>query len=295
MKKDIIITCAVTGSGDSTGISPLVPKTPEEIANACIEAGNAGAAIAHLHVRDPKTGAAARELAYYKEVADRIRDSDSNVIINMTCGMGGDFQPGEGRDYFTKPGPGTDCIGVEERLAHLEPCRPEIASLDCGSLNFGPWAYISTVGMLEDMAAAMEELNIKPELECFELGHVGAATSLVHKGIVKAPPFYQFALGIQWGAPADATTVMQMRDMLPEGANWAAFGISRHEMPMVAQSAVLGGHVRVGLEDNLYISKGVFATNGQLVERAKLIVESMGCNVLGPDEARKVLGLRGTQ
>jgi len=208
--------------------------------------------------------------------------------------MGGDFEPGEGADYG-KGGPGTDLVGSMERIAHLEPCRPEIASLDCGSLNFGPWAYISTVGMLEDMATAMEELGVKPELECFELGHVGAATHLYNKGIVKAPPFYQFALGIPWAAPADGATATMMRDLIPNEAQWAAFGISRHQMPMVAQSAILGGHVRVGLEDNLYLEKGVFATNGQLVERAKLIVEALGCKVATPTEARQILGLRGTQ
>jgi len=212
----------------------------------------------------------------------------------MTCGMGGDFEPGEGKDYW-KGGPNTDMVGVEERLAHLESCRPELASLDCGSLNFGPWAYISTLGMLEDMSQAMTELDVKAELECFELGHVGAATSLYNKGFIKDPPFYQFALGIPWGAPADGATAKLMAEQLPEGAQWAAFGISRHQMPMVAQSAVLGGHVRVGLEDNLYVSKGVFATNGQLVEKAITIVEALGSSIATPAEAREILQLRGTQ
>ena len=209
--------------------------------------------------------------------------------------MGGDFEPGQGADYFSKPGPGTDMVGVAERIAHLDSCRPEIASLDCGSLNFGPWAYISTVGMLEDMAQAMSDCEVKAELECFEIGHVGAATHLYNKGLVPDPPFYQFALGIPWGGTAEAATVSLMKDQIPENAQWAAFGISRHQMPMVAQSAILGGHVRVGLEDNLYIEKGVFATNAQLVERAKTIVQSLGCTVATPDEARQILSLRGTQ
>ncbi|UCH73115.1 MAG: 3-keto-5-aminohexanoate cleavage protein [Rhodospirillales bacterium] len=289
MNTDVIIACAVTGSGDTTGKHPAIPVTPEQIATAAIEAAKAGAAIAHCHVREPDSGKPSRRVELYEEVVERIRASDVDVIINLTAGMGGDYVPDP--DDPTKGIEGTDLVNARERLAHVEAIRPEICSLDCGSLNFGDSLYISTPSMLREMAKRIQELGVKPELEVFEMGHLRFANQLVAEGLVEEPPLYQICLGIPWAAPADADTMRIMRDKLPDGANWFAFGIGRHQMPMAATAAILGGNVRVGLEDNLYLDKGVFATNAQLVERAREIVRLMGGRTLSPGEARETLGL----
>ena len=295
----VIVTCAVTGSGDTASMHPGLPKSPKEIADACIEAGEAGAAIAHLHVREPESGDCSRNLDYYREVVARVRDSSSDVILNVTCGMGGDCfyeiaeDPEDGT--LTSVGKSTDLVGVDQRLAHIEELKPEICSLDCGSLNFGTGAYVSTLPMLREMAARITAAGVKPELECFEIGHVALATQLHKEGLLDDPPFYQFALGIPWGATADAASVQAMVPLVAPGANWAAFGISRNQMPMVAQSLLLGGHVRVGLEDNLYLEKGVLATNGELVTKALRLMGDMGAAPATTAEARAILGLRGTQ
>jgi uncharacterized protein (DUF849 family) len=292
MNNEVIISCAVTGAGDTAGKSDKVPVTPKQIADAAIEAAKAGAAIAHCHVRDPKTGKGSRDVTLYREVVERIRASDTDVVINLTSGMGGDFMVRE--DEPTKPGPGTDMVGPLERLAHVEDLLPEICSLDCGTLNFGDgnMIYISTPAYLRKGAARIKELGVKPELEVFDTGHLWFAKQMLKEGLLTEPPLFQICLGIPWGAPADTASMKNMVDMLPPGANWAGFGISRLQMPMVAQAVLLGGHVRVGLEDNLYLDKGVLATNGQLVERARKIVELMGARAVTPAEARKKLGLR---
>ena len=289
MNHEVIVTCAVTGAGDTLGKHPDLPITPEQIASAAVEAARAGAAIAHIHVRDPASGAAGRDLACYREVVERVRASGCDVVLNLTAGMGGDFVPGEPDP--ARGGPGTDMVGVEERLAHVAELRPEICSLDCGSLNFGDATYISTAPYLRTMAGLIRDWGVKPELECFEMGHVRLANELVALGLVDAPPFYQLALGAAWGAPADPASMMALARMIPAGAEWAGFGISRMQMPMVAQAVLLGGHVRVGLEDNLYLGSGQLASNGELVERAVQIVESLGARTLTPAEARKRLGL----
>ncbi len=290
MNWDVFITCAVTGSGDTTSKSDKVPVTPKDIADAAIEAAKAGAAIAHIHVRDPATGVGVRDVALYREVVERVRDSGTDVVINLTGGLGGDWVPGD--DDPGAGGPGTDMAGPEERLAHVEELLPEICSLDCGTLNFGDMVYISTPPYLRIMAQRIRDCGVKPELEVFDLGHLRFANQLVADGLIADPPLYQICLGIPWGAPADTATMKTMRDMLPAGAQWAGFGISRTEMPMVAQAVLLGGHVRVGLEDNLYLERGVLANNGQLVEKAVKIVELLGARVLTPPEAREKLGLR---
>ncbi|MEM7226530.1 MAG: 3-keto-5-aminohexanoate cleavage protein [Pseudomonadota bacterium] len=289
MNREVIVSCAVTGAGDTVGKHPDIPVTPEQIANAAIEAAKAGAAIAHMHVREPD-GTPSRKLEYYSEVVERVRDSDTDVIINLTAGMGGDYVPDE--DDPSKMGPGSDMVGPMERLEHVEALLPDICSLDCGTLNFGVGAYISTPGMLRTMAKRIQELGVKPELECFDTGHVRFANQLVKEGLVDEPPLYQICLGIPWGAPADTAAMKNMSDMLPENAQWAAFGISAMEMPMVAQAILLGGHVRVGLEDNIYLERGVFASNGQLVEKAIKIIELMGARAVTPAEAREKLKLR---
>jgi uncharacterized protein (DUF849 family) len=293
MNNEVIITCAVTGAGDTVGRHPGVPVTPEQVADAAIEAAKAGAAVAHVHVRDPETGKGSRDPALFREAVERIRDSGTDVVINLTAGMGGDWVPSD--DDPSLPGPGTDMIGPAERLVHVEDLKPEICSLDCGTLNFGGGneIYISTPAYLKAMAEQVKAWGVKPELEVFDLGHIRFARSMIDAGLIEDPPLFQICLGIPWGAGADTATMMAMRDALPDGALWAGFGISRMEMPMVAQAVVLGGNVRVGLEDNLYLDKGVLASNGQLVERAVEIVERLGARVLTPQEARAKLGLKG--
>jgi len=289
MNYDIIITCAVTGSGDAARKHPQLPKTPEEIANAAIEAAQAGAAVAHIHVRDPETGGAGRKLEWYEEVVERVRASSTDVIINLTAGMGGDYvphpeDPGRG-------GPGTDMATPTERLAHVVKLLPEICTLDVGTQNYANSAYVSTAEMLREMAKIIQTCGVKPEIEVFELGHVWFAKQLLKEGLLDAPPLFQLCMGIPWTAEANTENMLALRNMLPENAIWAGFGISRMQMPMVAQAMILGGNVRVGLEDNLYLEKGVLASNGQLVERAEQIVERLGGRILNPAEARKKIGL----
>jgi len=289
MNYDIIITCAVTGSGDAAGKHPQLPKTPEEIANAAIEAAQAGAAVAHIHVRDPETGHAGRKFEWYEEVVERVRASSTDVIINLTAGMGGDYVP-HPEDPGTG-GPGTDMATPTERLAHVVKLLPEICTLDVGTQNYANSAYVSTPEMLREMAKKIQTCGVKPEIEVFELGHVWFAKQLLKEGLLDAPPLFQLCMGIPWTAEANTENMLALRNMLPENAIWAGFGIARMQMPMVAQAMILGGNVRVGLEDNLYLEKGVLASNGQLVERAGQIVERLGGRVLNPTEARKKLGL----
>jgi len=290
MNNDVIISCAVTGAGDTTSRSNLVPITPRQIADSAIEAAKAGAAVVHVHVRDPETGQGSRDPALFKQTVDMIRDSGVDMIINLTAGMGGDWVPSEGDPSL--PGPGTDMIGPEARLAHVVECKPDICSLDCGTMNFGGnYTYINTAPYLRTMAKIVQELGVKPELEVFDLGQVRLARSLIEDGLIDAPPMFQICLGIPWGAGADTETMAAMKQALPADAIWAGFGISKMQMPMVAQAILLGGNVRVGLEDNIYLDRGVLASNGMLVERAVEIIERMGARVLDPDEARSKLGL----
>ena len=293
MNHNPIITCAVTGSGDTAGKHPDLPKSPAEIATAAIEAAGAGAAIAHIHVREPGTGKPARDVDLYREVVDRIRDSDTDVVINLTTGMGGDLFLGPDDDplNFTE---NTDCVGQLERMAHVEALKPEICSMDCGSFNYmgHNYVYVSTQTMLETGAKRLQEIGVKPELEVFEAGQLWFAKHMIEQGLIDSPPLFQICLGIPWGAPATPGVFQALVNELPADCNWTGFAIGAMEMPMVAQSLLLGGHVRVGLEDNLYLDKGVLASNAQLVERARTIIESMGGRVQSPAEARATLGLR---
>ena len=288
MNYDIIITCAVTGSGDAAGKHPQLPKTPKEIANAAIEAAQAGAAVAHIHVRDPETGAAGRKFEWYEEVVERVRASSTDVIINLTAGMGGDYIPHP--EDPERGGPGTDMATPTERLAYVVKLLPEICTLDVGTQNYANSAYVSTAEMLREMAKIIQTCGVKPEIEVFELGHVWFAKQLLKEGLLDAPPLFQLCMGIPWTAEANTENMLALRNMLPENAIWAGFGIARMQMPMVAQAIILGGNVRVGLEDNLYLEKGVLASNGQLVERAVQIVERLGGRTLNPAEARQKLG-----
>lgn len=293
MNYDVVVTCAVTGAGDTTGRSPHVPVTPKEVADAAIEAARAGAAVAHIHVRDPETGHGSRDSDLFKEVVDRVRDSDTDVVINLTAGMGGDWVPDANNPAM--PGPGTDMISAEERLVHIEACRPDICSLDCGTLNFGDGdnIYISTPPTLRRMAEMVRDWGVKPELEVFELGHIRFARQMIDEGLIADPPMFQICLGIPWGADQSVDTMKVMKDHLPNDASWAGFGISRMQMPMAAAAVAMGGNVRVGLEDNLFLDRGVLATNGQLVTRVIEIIQRMGGRAVTPQEARNKLKLRG--
>ena len=292
MNREVVITCAVTGAGDTVGKHPGVPVTPEQIAASAIDAAKAGASIVHCHVRDPATGKGCRDVALYREVVARIRDSGVDVVINLTAGMGGDLVigPDEAPTAF---GQDTDLVGARDRLPHVEELLPEICSMDCGSLNFGDGSlvYVSTPDMLRRGAQRIRELGVKPELEIFDTGHLSFALQMLSEGLLDDPPLFQLCYGIPWGAPADVGVFKACVDMLPPGSNWTAFAISRNQMAFAAQAVMLGGHVRVGLEDNLYLSRGVFASNAQLVERARNIAESLGARVLAPDEARDKFGL----
>jgi uncharacterized protein (DUF849 family) len=293
MNQNVIISCAVTGGGDTAHKHPDLPKTPEEIATAAIDAARAGAAIAHIHVREPDTGAPSRRVDLFSEVVERIRESSTDVIINLTTGVGGDLWlgPDDNPLNFSEE---TDCVGQVERMAHVEATLPEICSLDCGSFNYlgGNYVYVGTQDMVEMGAKRMQAIGVKPELEVFDTGQIWFAKHMIEQGMIDDPPLFQICLGIPWGAPATTNVFQAMVNELPEGCNWAGFAIGRMEFPMVSQAVMLGGNVRVGLEDNLYLDKGVLASNAQLVERAVNIVESMGASVQTPAQARTTLGLQ---
>ena len=293
MNNKVFISCAVTGSGDTASKHPDLPKTPEQIAKASIEAAKAGAAIAHIHVRE-EDGTPSRRLELYKEVVDRVRSSDTDVILNLTTGMGGDLDIGQGKDPL-EFGPMTDMANVMERIANAEQFLPEICTLDCGTLNFSDtdMIYISTPPTLRKMAEMARDWGVKPELEVFELGHIRFAKAMISEGLINDPPMFQLCLGIPWGAEQTVETMVAMKSQLPAGASWASFGIGRGQMPMMAAAVALGGNVRVGLEDNIYLERGVLATNAQLVTRAREIIERMGSRVATPQEARNKLKLRG--
>ena len=287
---EAFITCAVTGSADSVRKNPNVPVTPAQIADSALEAHAAGAAIVHLHVRDPQSGLASRDPALFREVVDRIRSRSRSVILNLTGGMGGDLLIGPEHAPLALR-EGTDFVGPHERIAHVLDLLPEIGSLDCGSLNFDELLYGTTPGFLRTMARAYQQKNVRPELEVFELGHIELAKQLMAEGLIDQPALFQLCLGIKYGAPATSDAMKAMRDALPPGSRWSAFGLGRMQMPMAAQAVLLGGNVRVGLEDNLYLDRGIPATNAQLVERARSIIELLGVRVLTAPETRERLGL----
>lgn len=291
MSRDVIITCAITGSADSVGKHPAIPVTPEQIATSAIEAAKAGATIVHIHVRDPATGKPSRQFAHYKEVVDRIRSSDTDVIINLTTGPGANYIPSE--DNPAVGGPGTTLSRPEERVRHVQELRPEICTLDVATLSFGERTFLNSPAHLRVMARLIREANVIPELEVFDTGHIRLVQRLLEEGALDSPPMIQLCLGISYGAPATPESMILMRDMLPDPCLWAGFGISHMQFPMVAQAVILGGHVRVGLEDNLYLERGVFApSNAALVERAVTIVQSLGCRPAAPATARKMLGVK---
>jgi uncharacterized protein (DUF849 family) len=289
MQRKVMISCALTGSADTPAKNPAVPVTPAEIAQSGIDAAKAGAAIVHIHVRDPATKRASMDIALYREVVDRIRSSGTDVVINLTTGPGARFIPDA--DDPLKGGPGTTMRSPAERVRHVLELKPEICSLDMGSLNMGQYVFINTPSHLEAMAAAIREAGVLPELEVFETGHLLLAKRMIETGHIKPPGMFQICLGVAWGQPATPQAMSYMSDLLPKDSPWFAFGVSLHQFPMVAQALLLGGHPRVGLEDNLYLERGKLApSNAALVERAAKIIEVLGDHVATPAEARQMLG-----
>jgi len=291
---EVFITCAVTGAGDTAGRSPLVPVAPGQIADAAIEAARAGAAIAHIHVRDPETGKGARDPELYRRVVERVRAADVDVVLNLTAGMGGDLVLGGEDDPLPPDAAGTDMAGAEERLRHVAELRPEICTLDCGTMNFaagGDYVMVNTPGMLRAMARRVKDLGVRPELEVFDTGHLVMVKEMIADGLIDPPPLIQLCTGIPYGAPDDPGTLLAMRNQLPDDAVFSAFSIGRMQLPFVAMAALIGGNVRVGLEDNLMLERGVKATNAQLVERAVQILRAMNVRILTAAEVRAKLRL----
>ncbi len=293
INKEVFITCPVTGSGSTQDRSPHVPRSPKEIAESAIEAAKAGAAIVHVHVRDPETGKPSRRVELYREVTDRIRDAETDVVINLTAGMGGDLTVGPPDAPLPLVAAGTDMGSAEDRVEHVADCLPEICTLDCGTMNFAEADYVmtNTPGMLRAMGSMMTELGVRIEIEAFDTGHLWFAKQLAAEGIIKPPYLVQLCMGIPWGAPDDLHTFMAMVANVPEDWHFSAFSLGRNEMPYVAAAVLAGGNVRVGLEDNLYLEKGVLATNAQLVERAVRIIEDLGATVMTPVAVREKLEL----
>jgi len=292
INKDVFITCAVTGSGNTQDRSPEVPRSPKQIADSAIKAAKEGAAIVHCHVRDPETGVGSRDPKLYRELTERVRDSDTDVVLNLTAGMGGDmvFGPPSAPLPLVE---GTDMGSAESRMQAIADCLPEICTLDCGTMNFAEADYVmtNTPGMLRAMGSMMSELGVKPEIEAFDTGHLWFAKQLVDEGVLNSPALIQLCMGIPWGAPDDLNTFMAMVNNVPDGWNWSAFSIGRNQMPFVAAAVLAGGNVRVGLEDNIWLEKGVLAANEALVARAVGIIENMGANILSPQQVRDKLGL----
>ena len=292
MNREVFITCAVTGSGGTQDRSPHVPRSPKQIADSAIAAAKAGAAIVHCHVRDPDTGAPSRRLDLYRELTERVRSADVDVVLNLTAGMCGDIVF-SGVDAPLPPAAGTDMIGASERVAHVAECLPEICTLDCGTMNFAEADYVmtNTPGMLRAMGSMMTKLGVKPEIEAFDTGHLWFAKELVKEGVLEGPALVQLCMGVPWGAPDDLNTFMAMVNNVPDDWTFSAFSLGRNQMAFAAAAVLAGGNVRVGLEDNLWLDKGVLAENWQLVERAHSIIENLGARVIGPSEVREKLGL----
>ena len=293
MNMNPFITCAVTGSGGSQNRSPHVPRSPKEIADSAIDAAKAGAAVVHCHVRDPDTGEPSRRPELYRELIDRIRDSETDVVVNFTAGMGGDLVFGDTENPMDLNLSGTDMAGATERVAHVAECLPEICTLDCGTMNFAEADYVmtNTPGMLRAMGQMMTDIGVRPEIEVFETGHLWFAKQLVEEGIIQDPVMVQMCMGIPWGAPDDLNTFMSMVNNTPEKWTFSAFSIGQHQMPYVAAAILAGGNVRVGLEDNIWLAKGELATNAQLVEKAASIVDKMGATLMSAEDVRTKMQL----
>lgn len=299
MRSDVIITCAVTGDDSKVTKSPFCAVTPQEIAQSAIDAAEAGAAIVHIHVRDPETGAYSMETSLYREVVKIIRDSGVDVIINLTAGVGGYIYVSDEGEILGAEG-GTDFVSQETRMRHVIDLvqegryAPEICTVDCGPYNVGDGnrTYVSTPDYVRQGARICRDLGVKPEFEVFDTGHLWLCQKMLAEGLVEDPMMVQLCASIPYAMPANIGLLASLVSTLPATAQWASFGIGRLQMPMVAQSVMLGGHVRVGLEDNLYLSRGVYASNAQLVERGRTIVEAMGASIVSAGRAREMLKLK---
>lgn len=296
MKRKVVVTCAVTGDGPIHPRYPNYPVTPQQIAGACLEAAEAGASVVHIHGRNPSTGLGDRSPEVFRDIVDLVRKQNPNVLINLTTGMGATFVPDPGDEAVAHPT--TDVGTAQERVGHVTDLRPQLCTLDATTMNLEggiagapDCVFMNTPGKLKDMAELIRSAKVKPEIEVFNPGDILLARKLIEQGHIDEPPLFQICLGVKWSAPADARTLLYMRDLLPANAIWSAFGISRWQMEIVALSTILGGHCRVGLEDNIYLERGVFATNGQLVDRACRIIRDLGCEVATADEAREILGV----
>lgn len=291
--RHVFITCAVTGAGDTTRRSHKVPVSPRQIADSCIEAAQAGAAVVHIHVRNPQTGGPARDPALYREVVNYIRESGVDMVLNLTAGMGGDLTLGSVEQPLPPAELGTDMAGATERLAHVRELLPEICTLDCGTMNFGEGDYVmtNTPATLREMAKQIKAMGVRPEIEAFDTGHILLAKWLKDQGLIEDPGMIQLCMGIPWGAPDDFTTFMAMVNAVPKEWTFSAFSIGRNQLPFVAMAILAGGNIRVGLEDNIWLDKGVLASNGDLVKRAVTIAEAMGCQIMTPNEVRQKMQL----
>ena len=289
--QNVFITCAVTGSGGSQDRFHHVPRSPEQIANSAIDAAKAGAAVVHCHVRDPQTGTPSRRLDLYKELTERIRASEVDMVLNLTAGMGGDIVFGDAESPLPLQAAGTDMVGASERVEHIRQCQPEICTLDCGTMNFAEADYVmtNTPGMLRAMVEKMTAMGARIEIEAFDTGHLWLAKQLVEEGLITDPVMVQLCMGIPWGAPNDLNTFMSMVNNVPKEWVMSAFSIGRNQMNYVAAAVLAGGNVRVGLEDNIWLEKGVLATNAQLVERAATIVTNMGSTLMTPAQVRELI------
>lgn len=294
--RKVVLSCAVTGDGPLHPRYPDYPTTPVQIANACIEAADAGASIVHIHARESDTGMGSRDPAKFEEIVGRIRDHNKSIIINLSAGMGASFIPEPDNESVAHPS--SDVATAHERLIHVRLCEPDICTLDVTTMNMDggianapSCVYMNTPHTLRRMAAEIMQLGVKPEIEAFNPGDILFAERLIEEGLIEGPPMIQLCLGVKWSAPADPATLTYMAGLIPAGANWAAFGVSKYQMPILAQTVILGGNVRVGLEDNIYLSRGVFATNTQLIERARMIIEALGEAIAVPQEAAEILSL----
>lgn len=292
INSEVFITCAITGSGATQDRSPHVPRSPREIADAAIAAAQAGAAVVHCHVRDPETGEPSRDPLLYRELTEHIRASNTDVVLNLTTGMGGDLVFGAAEQPLPLVA-GTDMVGASERMLPIAQCLPEICTLDCGTMNFAEADYVmtNTPGMLRAMGGQIAALGVQAEIEVFDTGHLWFAKQLVSEGVLPEAALVQLCMGVPWGAPNDLNTLLAMVNNIPSSWNWSAFSLGSDQIPYVAAAVLAGGNVRVGLEDNLYLAKGQLATNAELTERAVAIIRSLGARVMTPAEVRKKLQL----
>lgn len=286
----IFITCAVTGNLTTPDQTPYLPKSPEEIADACLGAAEAGAAIVHIHVREPGTGKPSMELAYYQDVVERIRARNTQLILNITTGPGGRFVPSP--DDPKVAAPGTTLMNPEQRAAHIAILKPEICTLDLNTMNSGGQVVINTPSNVRRMAKVVREAGVKPEIELFDSGDIALMLDMLKDGSLTGPQLTSFVLGVRYGFQPSPETVIYARNLLPADAHFTAIGVGRSAFPMVAQSYLAGGHARVGIEDAVYLSKGVLAeTNGQMVEKARRMIQDLGGEIASPREAREIIGL----